>query len=311
MTRIWPTRTVTRVAVVALAMVAGTACYAVVRQSGGVHMVADQASWTPAPGGGVTSAPPPASAVPSPSGAASPSATPPSGAAGSSGAAEPSRTWSAWAILDRRTGAIVGSVNLADTNNTESMIKAWIASDDLRRLDGAHANPSDAELALLSRMIRDSDDQAAQTVYLRDGADAVVTRLIATCGLTDTSVTKAWWSLTQMSPRDAVRMGACVADGRAAGTRWTPWVLNEMRHIRGEGRFGVVDALPPGQARTLAIKNGWTLHYAEREWNINCLAITDQWVLAVEIRFPAATGGLSHGAAICADVARRTVASRP
>jgi hypothetical protein len=296
--RNWLTHRVIPVTVVAVAIVTGTTCYAVVRRSGDGHAVAHRAGQTSAPAGVVTSAPPPsADAAPSSSGTAAPT-----------GSMVSSRTWSAWALLDRRTGMIAGSADLAATNNTESMVKAWIAADDLRRLDAAHRSPSAAERALLSRMIRDSDDQAAQTVYLRNGADAVITRLIATCGLTDTSLTRGWWSLTQMSPRDAVRMGACIADGRAAGTNWTPWVLDEMRGVRGEGRFGVVDALAPDQATTLAIKNGWTLHYAEREWNINCLAIADQWILAVEIRFPADSGGLSHGAAICAGVARQTVA---
>src|SRR5436309_3243886 len=37
-----------------------------------------------------------------------------------------------WALLDRRTGSLTGSANLNATNNTASMVKAWIAADYLR-----------------------------------------------------------------------------------------------------------------------------------------------------------------------------------
>ena len=39
-----------------------------------------------------------------------------------------------WALMDRETGKISGSPNMAATNSTESMIKAWIVSDYLRQL---------------------------------------------------------------------------------------------------------------------------------------------------------------------------------
>ena len=110
-----------------------------------------------------------------------------------------------------------------------------------------------------------------------------------------------------MSPRDATRMGLCVADGRAAGPQWTSWLLNEMRNVRGEGRFGIVSAFPASTASKLAIKNGWTLHTADDQWHVNCLAIAKDWILAVAIRYPSGAGGLSHGSAYCADTARRVI----
>src|SRR5258706_14718384 len=59
--------------------------------------------------------------------------------------------WS-WTVLDRRTGAIAGSANANTTQRTASMIKAWLASDYLRRTP----NPSKANLSQLSTMIRNS-----------------------------------------------------------------------------------------------------------------------------------------------------------
>jgi hypothetical protein len=219
--------------------------------------------------------------------------------------------YSAWATMDRRTEAITGSSNLEATNSTESMVKAWIAGDDLRLLEAADIPPDGHELRILRRMIRDSDDNAAETIYRRNGSDRVIQRLIRMCRLTDTKVYHAWWSLTEMSPRDAVRMGHCIADGRAAGPKWTHWLLNEMQSVRGEGRFGIVAAFPVEAAKTLAIKNGWTLHDAGTRWHVNCLAIAPDWILAVAIRFPASVGGLAFGARFCADVARHVIGPIP
>jgi hypothetical protein len=208
------------------------------------------------------------------------------------------RGFYSWALLDRRTDRISGSANVANaTNTTESMIKIWIAADYLRRL--ADAKPDQDRLGELSRMIRDSDNSAAEDIYQTDGADAVVQRMIGVCGLTETSVSEGWWSRTEVSARDAVRLGGCVADGRAAGPEWTGWILGEMRQVRGEGRFGIIDALPANAAARIPIKNGWTV--IGDEWHVNCLAVVDRYVLAVLTRYPESLG-LDYGAGICRSV---------
>jgi hypothetical protein len=129
-------------------------------------------------------------------------------------------------------------------------------------------------------------------------------RLITTCGLTDSSPYRDWWSNTTISARDTVRLGACIADGRAAGPRWTGWLLDEMRQVRGVGDFGVRLALPdPGR---VAIKNGWLLREEDRQWHISCLAITEEWVLGVLVRYPGALG-FDYGATLCEKVGKQAV----
>jgi hypothetical protein len=198
--------------------------------------------------------------------------------------------WVSWALLDRSTGELRTGGD-PGTNSTESMVKAWIAADYLRGLGGR--SPSASEVGLLSRMIRDSDDNAAEILYQRRGSDAVIRRMVATCGLTDTRIESGWWSLTQISARDAARVGDCVADDGTAG-RWTRWLLDEMRQVRGEGRFGIVEVQP------VPIKNGWTAWGGS--WHVNCLGVADGWTLAVLTRYPSGMG-LAHGAARCREVA--------
>lgn len=228
--------------------------------------------------------------------------------------------WS-WALLDRRTNQIAGSANLAATNTTESMIKVWVVSDFLRRTAEQKRAPTPRQLQLGSSAIRDSNDDAAQSLWSAGGGRAMIPRLVSICGLTDTKGDpNARWSLTRMSARDAVRMGACIAEGRAAGPRWTNWVLAEMRAVRGTvkqqslksggGRWGIIDGLPAEVRPTVAIKNGWTAHagswIGDNMWHLNCLAVGDDFVLAVEARYPISLG-LAHGAGLCKSVAQQLV----
>lgn len=232
-----------------------------------------------------------------------------------------------WALLDRATGRISGSENRTATNSTESMIKIWLVADYLRRTAERGEQPPAERLAQASRAIRDSDDDAAQALYQAGGGDPVVTRMISMCRLTDTRIGRSgWWSYTQISARDAVRLGDCVKNGTAAGSRWTDWVLKEMSQVRGSaaakdqhersggGRWGIIDGVPEEIVRQgtpgLAIKNGWTRIGADGRWHLNCLAVADDWVLAVLMRYPI-DHGLDYGADTCASVARQLVVRRP
>lgn len=232
-----------------------------------------------------------------------------------------------WAMLDLAAGTTLTSPNATETNSTESMIKVWIVADHLRRAADRGDRPSDQELRDARLAIRDSHNAAAQRLYVAGGQDAMVERMIEHCELADTHIPEGgsgWWSRTQISAVDAVRLGRCVADGTAAGSEWTDWLLAEMRTVRGStaesdqrpeenfegGRWGIIDGLPePVLASGVAIKNGWTRIGADSSWHLNCLAITDDWVMAVLMRYPAEYS-LDYGAERCASVATQLTADQ-
>lgn len=216
--------------------------------------------------------------------------------------------WWSWAMQDTRTGKIYGSSNLAETNTTASMIKSWIGADFLRRSAEQGVTPSDARMDQLSTMIRDSDNDAAQDLWEAIGKSASIDRLIDLCELTDSSAYKDLWSNTRLSPRDITRLGACIADGRAAGPKWTKFLLNEMRSVRGTGDFGIRKAFPTVEQKTIAIKNGWVDRQATQEYHVSCLAIGDGWTVGVMARYPI---GLDYpyGAKICESVGRQLLAA--
>jgi hypothetical protein len=213
-----------------------------------------------------------------------------------------------WAMLDRRTGEIIGSANLTAPSDTMSMIKVWLAADYLRRADASGQTPPAKALRRLSTMIRDSDNSAGQEFYRVLGGAASIERLVRICQLTESGGYLDRWSNTIVSARDTARLGGCLADGRAAGPRWTPWLLDQMRGVRGDGDFGVRDALADEVATNVAIKNGWLLRDEDDLWHISCLAIGDTWVISVLARYPGRLG-LAYGARLCRDVGQQLVAN--
>src|SRR4029079_10451118 len=97
------------------------------------------------------------------------------------------------------------------------------------------------------------------------------------------------WSLTQVPARDVTRLAKCIADGRAAGPKWTGWLLDQMSSVRGAGRFGILEDLPADVAKSTAIKNGW-LARDDGQWHIACMATGDGWSLGVMARYPGRLG---------------------
>jgi hypothetical protein len=218
-----------------------------------------------------------------------------------------------WAYLDRRDGTVVGSANMSAPSDTASMVKAWIAADYLRRSAERGTTPPDADKADIETMIRDSDNAAADRIIAATGGESEsIGRLATMCQLTEVQPA-AKWGNTVISARDAVRMGDCLADGRAAGAQWTPWVMDLMRMVRGEGDFGIRKAFPATQQPQIAIKNGWALRAEDGTLHVNCLAIGDTWVLAVLQRYPShgdQAADMAHADGVCQDVTRRLTTPR-
>jgi hypothetical protein len=215
-----------------------------------------------------------------------------------------------WAVLDRRTSEIFGSSNMDATSATASMIKAWMAAEYLRK----NAAPPQDKLDDLEIMIRDSDNDAADRTYTSIGGTAGIQDMVSVCSLTDSQAVKGWWSQTLMSARDVVRLGQCIGDGRAAGPKWTPWLIDKMQKVRGDGDFGIRKAFPAAQQPQIAIKNGWLLSDDDGAWHTNCLAIGDTWVMSVMQRYPAngnySDDDFNHTADVCQNVAKLLLTAR-
>lgn len=193
--------------------------------------------------------------------------------------------WWSWALMDRQSGRIIGSTNFNQTNMTASMIKAWLAADYLRRATESGTTPSTARMNMISTMIRDSANEPASTLYAELGRSATIGRLVSICKLTDSKAGDGW-STTALSARDTCRIANCIGNGTAAGPKWTNWLVNEMRQVRGTGDFGIRKAWPAAEQKNIAIKNGWVDRQALGFWTVNCMALGDTWTMAVMTRPP-------------------------
>jgi len=242
------------------------------------------------------------SAQPAPPQPPLPVAAPPPASPRPGTRSQPAGEFVGWAILDLTDGSITGSSNMTEVSTTASLIKAWIVADYLRREAEAGRTPGELRMAQLELIIRDSNNEYAEVVFRQLGAHESIERLIRICQLTDSSPYLDFWSNTQLSPRDTARMGACIADGRAAGPAWTQWLLEQMRAVRGVGDFGIRHAFPEEIRSTIAIKNGWIDRTYDGNWHVNCLAIGDTWTMGVMTRYPVHLG-YQHGAEICRQLA--------
>jgi hypothetical protein len=221
-------------------------------------------------------------------------------------------TWYAWQWVNLTTGATHGSANAAkQASNSESMIKAWIGADYLAGLEAAGQSLSDADMALVTKMIKNSDDAAAQTLYLRRGGDEVIQRAIDECGLTGTTVIESWWSKTQITALDATRVMRHLLS-RAETSELTRWLVDDlMRNVADDNAFGIAEVLAEVDPQAdPAVKNGWTAHSPTGLWNLNCLAqwtssgSGDQIVLAILTHYPVGYGQ-AYGEKLCRDVTRQ------
>lgn len=214
----------------------------------------------------------------------------------------PTPVYYTWALIDRHTGEIRGS-NIAKTSFSESTVKIWLAADYFNRHGNGGIDVAASELSLLQKMIRLSDDNAADHFYSSNGGNASISRMISTCHLTDSSVYSGWWSKTLISARDLAKLGLCIADGTATNPAATAWILEQMRNVGGDGLFGIKFALPDPDRSELAIKNGWYNHGFDSRWRVLCLGVHPDWVLAIENTYPSSYGR-SYGEQNCVTVTK-------
>jgi hypothetical protein len=164
-------------------------------------------------------------------------------------------------ILDRTTGQVVSSG--ADTAfPIASVVKLFIADDLLLQEAKGETTLSPAERASLDRMLRSSDDGAAQTFWDRSGGNDIIGRVTARYGLTGTTApSNGHWDVTQSTANDLVRYYQKLLDG-SGGLPPSPTgeMLTDLAQFTPTGidgypqRFGIPEGL---YAEPVAVKQGW------------------------------------------------------
>lgn len=114
------------------------------------------------------------------------------------------------------------------------------------------------ERELASRMIRESDNAAADALWGRVGAGGGMSGFYRRAGMRETTPGPSrFWGGTTTSPADRIRLLTVLARGGAGmSAADRRLVLGLMSRVRPEQAWGVSAAARPGDR--VALKNGWT-----------------------------------------------------
>ncbi|MDL4814817.1 serine hydrolase [Actinomadura opuntiae] len=169
---------------------------------------------------------------------------------------------------DLRSGLTFG-LNETSQFVTASVIKLDILAALLLQRQGQGLGLSGSERALAARMIRRSDNAAADALYADIGRDGGLRRAGAVFGFERTDPYPVSWGSSWTSPSDQVRLIRSLASGRGplapANRRY---VLRLMRSVVPAQAWGISAAARPGER--VALKNGWVpLRYEGNGWAVN------------------------------------------
>jgi len=169
------------------------------------------------------------------------------------------------AVYDRLTGKI-WVFHPGVREDTASIVKVEIMGTALWQAQVAGTSLPGTELALMTAMIENSDNDAATQLLADDGGPAKVQAFDEKAGMTGTTVsTQAFipgsttlpgWGLTTTTAFDEVRLVSKFAFPNTLLNRLDRnYGLGLMEHVEADQAWGVSAGVQPGT--TVALKNGW------------------------------------------------------
>jgi len=180
------------------------------------------------------------------------------------------------AVYDLRTGR-TWRIGRGEPQAEASVVKLDVLETLLAQRDhGSGLSPADQALA--ARMIEDSDNDAATTLWHEVGGAARIRSFNARAGLTQTAPSScvvcpgfAWpgWGLTTTTPDDQI---ALLRQLVTPGSLLTPtargYALSLLENVIPAQRWGISAGVPAGV--TVALKNGWLpLRGPDGDWQVN------------------------------------------
>jgi hypothetical protein len=180
-------------------------------------------------------------------------------AAPRSGLDVPEGVTAAFAVFDRTTGETPIAFDEHKQFRSASVVKLLIALDYLESHGPGYQIPAE-DLALLQPMLRASNDDAASELWVRDGWEQIVQRMIATIGLTDSAppANRGMWGYTAISAADVVKIYRYILD--QADPSYRDFIMGNLRLSKKcaddgfDQSFGIPSAIP----RPWAVKQGWS-----------------------------------------------------
>jgi len=208
-------------------------------------------------------------------------------------------------VVDQETGKTFGADEHKQYRSA-SLVKLFIALDYLESHGPDYEIPAD-DLALLEPMLRSSNDDAASTLWVRDGWEEIVKRMVTTIGLTDTAppAERGKWGYTAISAADIAKTYQYIQ--HEANAKYRDFIMGNLAQSTKCGSdgfdqsFGIPSAVPGAKA----VKQGWSGYGAAPAPGEEC-SETDANVLRVlnspEVRAATAVASSGDGTVSAQDI---------
>jgi hypothetical protein len=170
----------------------------------------------------------------------------------------------------------------SSVQHTASIVKVEILAALLHDEQATHATMGPSTRELASEMIEDSDNDAAQALYVQVGQEPGLAAFNALVGLTGTTANWAW-GYTDTTSLDQARLVRLFAVPNTILTDASrEFGLSLLRHVTPDQAWGVSSG--PGLSASVALKDGW-YPTAPGDWQVNSIGWVDgegrNYVLAV------------------------------
>jgi beta-lactamase class A len=183
-----------------------------------------------------------------------------------------SGTHASLALLDLTTGERIGYQDSVQFE-TASIVKVDILSTLLYQRQQAGGGLSTSQKATATKMITQSDNDAATSLWNQIGATSGLAAANRVFGLTQTVPgTNGQWGLTKTTASDQIRLLQMLTNASGPLNQTSrDYVLGLMNKVESGQRWGVPDAAAK-QSTAVYVKNGWLSRSTENyEWIINSI----------------------------------------
>jgi hypothetical protein len=187
----------------------------------------------------------------------------------------------AYVVFDRQTGRTALESKAHIQFRSASLVKIFIALDYLEKRGPDFVIPQ-ADLNLLEPMLRASNDDAASTLWVREGWEQIVVRTVSRIGLNDTAppASRGKWGYTPISAADIVKTYQYILD--VAHPKYRDFIMGNLRQSAkcADDGFDQSFGIPSAAARPWAVKQGWSAYGAGQQ----CVAAQREALNTPEVR---------------------------
>ncbi|HEX8982742.1 MAG TPA: serine hydrolase [Ktedonobacterales bacterium] len=163
-----------------------------------------------------------------------------------------------------------------------SSAKVPLMVEYLQYIEGQGRGPNSYETSIMTSMIENSDNNAAEVIYDTLNYDAGERAAMQSWGINDFVSDPNGWGWGQWSAADMAHLLTLMQSGKILNASDRALAFNLMQNIESDQRFGVGDTAPANS--TVAMKDGW-VNEPDGAWAVNTSGVVtvgnETYIIAV------------------------------